>query len=795
MKKSTHSRWALRAVAALAAGAVLALPGDGEAGPKPKLPARSTSIALYRNDRRLLVANREANSLSVLVVRRQGADVAEKLAEVTVGHEPRCVALGPKEREAYVVNAASGTVSVVALVGERAHEVVAEFPVGTEPRGCATSPSGRRLFVANYTEGTVSVVDTRSRTVLGKVPVGGNPFAVAVTNDGDKNDDDETVFVSQFLAERIPGGPGEAFDDGKRGVVQAFSSTGIGNVTRVTLSPLANAGFTADRKSFCTATNAAAANNTYCPDTTVSDPLDPRIAQDPQGAYPNQLYALLVRGGQVIVPSVGAGPEPPVKFNLNVQGLVHVIDRSALAEVNNLTVNLNNQIKAETQPNPAAGRLERLFASEVVALDATPDGKTVLFVSRGGNYVLKARRGDDGAIGIGAPDGVVRFQTGNLPNGVAIARTGARAYVNNEVGLSVSVLDLVGNTVLARDVPSSTPPEPGSFEHSRLVGKLVFFTALGTPDDGLSGTAIRDIVPLDFRNKASDNGWSSCGSCHPDGLADGVTWIFATGPRQTIPLDGFFSKTNPGDQRIANWSAVQGSITDFNNNTRNVQGGKGFASDPANPDLPDPDVFNHGITSRASEALDMETVWVETIRALERPQPADLTRGRDVFNVACASCHGGAKWTKSEVIYRNNPTFPTAPVAGTIALDPGVVNAAAQIVSFVFNGTELRFLEPVGTFAAASPIEVKADGTGALGVLGFNPPSLLGVGHHAPYFHDGSAVTLEDVFSAHQLGVGTIQDQIPSADRAKLLDFLLAIDGRTEPLRSQTDLFRDGLTP
>src|SRR5262245_43190134 len=180
-----------RTLATLAAGALLAISGTGAAAPRPKLPTRSTSIALYRNDARLLVANREADSLSVFVVRRRGADVSQKLAEVTVGREPRCVALGPKEREAYVVNGASGTVSVVSLVGERAHEVVAELAVGTEPRGCATTPSGRRLFVANYTEGTVSVIDTKTRTVLGKVPVGGNPFAVAVTNDGDRNDDDE----------------------------------------------------------------------------------------------------------------------------------------------------------------------------------------------------------------------------------------------------------------------------------------------------------------------------------------------------------------------------------------------------------------------------------------------------------------------------------------------------------------------------------------------------------------------------------------------------------------------------
>jgi len=46
---------------------------------------------------------------------------------------------------------------------------------------------------------------------------------------------------------------------------------------------------------------------------------------------------------------------------------------------------------------------------------------------------------------------------------------------------------------------------------------------LGIPDNGVFETPIREIVPLESRNKASDNAWSSCTSCHPDGLSDGVT--------------------------------------------------------------------------------------------------------------------------------------------------------------------------------------------------------------------------------------------------------------------------------
>ena len=48
-----------------------------------------------------------------------GNDVATKLAEIGVGEEPRCVAIHPTDRAAYVTNGISGTVSVVDLVQGR----------------------------------------------------------------------------------------------------------------------------------------------------------------------------------------------------------------------------------------------------------------------------------------------------------------------------------------------------------------------------------------------------------------------------------------------------------------------------------------------------------------------------------------------------------------------------------------------------------------------------------------------------------------------------------------------------
>src|SRR5262245_1914696 len=116
-------------------------------------PTRSTTIALTSDETRVVVVNRQANSLSVIQVKdANGNDVAIKLAEIGVGREPRCVAVHPTDRAAYVTNGISGTVSVIDLV---LGTEVKQLSVGPEPRGCALTPDGSLLYVANHTAGTV----------------------------------------------------------------------------------------------------------------------------------------------------------------------------------------------------------------------------------------------------------------------------------------------------------------------------------------------------------------------------------------------------------------------------------------------------------------------------------------------------------------------------------------------------------------------------------------------------------------------------------------------------------------
>jgi YVTN family beta-propeller protein len=803
-------------------------------------PTHSTTIALTADETRLVVVNREANSVSIIQVKdADGNDVANKLTEIVVGQEPRCVAVHPTDQAAYVTNAITGTVSVVDLVLGR---VAKEIEVGTEPRGCALTSNGAWLYVANHTEGTVSIFAIPSDNPLdpvlyGSVSVGRNPTAIAITDRGTGYISDDMVFVTQMFAELNPDfhdpifdGNGEARDLGKQGVVQAFPAANANPpITKIPLKPLVDSGFTANRVSpnnFCN-TIPPAQSSIFCPNP--DDPADSANTTNPQGVFPNQLLAAVIRGNLLYVTAIGPQPEPPEIFNANVQALVYAVDTYTLAEVavGQTFKNLNVQIAGEAAAPPPS--LDKTFGNDIVAIDANGAGDTFLIVSRGGNQVLRAKLADPatGQLNILNTAGTqvdCRIQTGNLPNSIAMRQDGTRGYANNEANFSVTSMNVEEGSCLTLqlDISSSTPPAPGSYDHAVLVGKIAFFTALGIPDNNIFGTAIRDIVPRNFKGKQSKDAWSSCGSCHPDGLADGVTWIFGTGPRQTKPLDGMFNKfTNMEDQGVLNWSAVRGSNCDFNNNSRATQGGCGFASDDFDPGqcfakgnttLANPAIYDHGITQGCSDALDAQTLWIfAAVRALNQPQPDNVQAGRDVFAAYCASCHGGAKWTKSEIFYRDNPAAvaqngaPLDPGVTRLAPAPPVTGAPAnEVFSFTCNDDfSINYLEDVGTFDITNPLEIRdnAAASTAFGVNGFNVPSLLSINYHAPYLHRGQAQTLEEVFPLHGLGAQgagfppttTIWTELTPQQQADLLVFLKSIDGTTAHFRSEGDEFRDNL--
>jgi cytochrome c peroxidase len=204
-------------------------------------------------------------------------------------------------------------------------------------------------------------------------------------------------------------------------------------------------------------------------------------------------------------------------------------------------------------------------------------------------------------------------------------------------------------------------------------------------------------------------------------------------------------------------------------------------------------------------------LWIfAAVRALNQPQVGNLSAGSKVFEDKCASCHGGAKWTKSEIFHRDNPA---AVAQNGAPLDPGVTRLAPappvqaapanEFFSFTCNNLTIKYLEDVGTFDVNNPLEIRdnAAASTAFGRNGFNVPSLLSINYHAPYLHRGQAQTLEDVFGLHGLGSGgsgfppttTIRSELGASERADLLAFLKSIDGTTPHFVSEGDTFRDNV--
>jgi YVTN family beta-propeller protein len=99
-----------------------------------------------------------------------------------------------RAQNAYITNQGSSTVSVIDTATDT---IIATIPVGLNPFGVAVSPDGSKVYVANVSSNTVSVIDTATNTVNATIPVGLPPppppfcgpvcaMAVAVSPDGNK---------------------------------------------------------------------------------------------------------------------------------------------------------------------------------------------------------------------------------------------------------------------------------------------------------------------------------------------------------------------------------------------------------------------------------------------------------------------------------------------------------------------------------------------------------------------------------------------------------------------------------
>jgi YVTN family beta-propeller protein len=115
------------------------------------------------------------------------------------------VGFSPSGDTIYVGGGASNDVKVFTAGAGGAFAAAGTIPIArAEPSGLSVSPNGSRLYVALNMTNEVAVIDTATRSVLQRIPVGTYPYTTVVSADGSK------VYATNWGG-KIPG-PGDVTD-------------------------------------------------------------------------------------------------------------------------------------------------------------------------------------------------------------------------------------------------------------------------------------------------------------------------------------------------------------------------------------------------------------------------------------------------------------------------------------------------------------------------------------------------------------------------------------------------------
>jgi len=286
-------------------------------------------------------------------------------------------------------------------------------------------------------------------------------------------------------------------------------------------------------------------------------------------------------------------------------------------------------------------------------------------------------------------------------------------YVKNFTARSVSAIDIAGWMHDGAQNPTIHSLDTVSNEQlseEELLGLQVFYHA-----------RVPDMSP---------EGYISCASCHAGGGHDGMTWDVShlgEGLRNTLSLNGA-SGTRFGD---LHWSGNFDEIQDFEVQIEQLNGGigliPGVTFTTESPLTLTTEGQSSDLDALASyvNGLGKNRVKRSPFRTYTGALSGTAERGREVFvSKGCNSCHAGEAFRDG-----------------------------------------LR--HDVGTIKVASGNRLGVEGA----LTEIRTPSLIELWDTAPFFHDGSADTLEavlevDIHNANYIGT----------EKADLVEYLLSID-------------------
>lgn len=371
-------------------------------------------------------------------------------------------------------------------------------------------------------------------------------------------------------------------------------------------------------------------------------------------------------------------------------------DSTIRSMLGRIDLNVNPPREPESvQFSSAVSRVDIDNTDSPSSITFSPNGDYA-FVTLQGNNTLAAF--DDFAIrdGVGSTS-IWRTTTGSAPQASFLDSTNNKLWVKNLMSRDLSIINL--NAFI----------ETGSFQLPSTTTNTVETETLN-PDvfEGKKSFYFAGNDPIG-NNEMSFEGYISCASCHIDGSHDGRTWDFTQrgeGFRNTTDLRG---RRGTGHGNV-HWSANFDEIQDFVLDMVNHFGGLGFlgAGEVPNSPLAAPNANNHIELDQLRayvSSLNADTFPQSPFKNIDGSMSASALAGQLLFSQNnCQTCHNPASdFTNSEL-----SATPTLHNVGTIRTSSG------QRLNAPLNGIDT--------------------------------PTLLGAWESAPYFHDGSAETIDQVF-------------------------------------------------
>ncbi len=330
---------------------------------------------------------------------------------------------------------------------------------------------------------------------------------------------------------------------------------------------------------------------------------------------------------------------------------------------------------------------------------------------------------------------IIRPLPGHLPEG--IVWSAGKIYVQERNSEDVAAFAIArgasGVTATPDGAPFSTlatDPMPATLR----LGQKLFYSANS------------DDVPL------TQNHWAACASCHVEGRSDAVTWKFEQGPRDT--------PTNAGgllDTGFLFRTADRNQVQDYWKTINVEQGGHFSITDPTQKTLLDAlaAFVNDALPAPVPPSTDASHTMTGSALAALRAQ------GQAVFGtVGCNACHRGPARTDSGM---NNPSLDlTGPVVSTSTAGGVLLHDVGTCVTD-------------GDFPDVDHTDIDGDARGA---CAFDTPALRGLTDSAPYFHDGSALTLDAVVPIMlqaTVGPGQTPPTLSTSDGQALVEYLRSL--------------------